>query len=71
MTQQAYTRKEIKRLKPEVIARLREAAKRRSVPDFRKILDEIAGELSLERTAELIVEFKQYADAWSAARKRR
>jgi hypothetical protein len=64
------TRSELKRLKPVIIARFQAAASRRDVQAFKKLLDEYAGDLSLERTAQLIVEFKQYADAWSASRKR-
>jgi indole-3-glycerol phosphate synthase len=65
-----YTRREIRKLKPEIVARLHDAAKKRDVQAFKRFLDEFAGELSLQRTAELIAEFKRYADEWSAARRR-
>ena len=65
-----YTRREMRKLKPEIFARFQDAARNRDVQAFRKVLDEFAGELFLQRTAELIAEFKRYADEWNAARRR-
>jgi hypothetical protein len=64
-----YTRREIRRLKPEVRNLLREAAKTRSASAFIKWLQEKGNHLSLERQAQIVAEFKQIVSDESGGRR--
>jgi hypothetical protein len=65
-----YTRREIRRLKPEVKNLLREAARTRSASAFIKWLQEKGNHLSLERQAEIVARFKEIVDDESGGRRR-
>jgi hypothetical protein len=66
-----YTRKEVRRLKPEIGKLLRDAAKTRNASAFIAWLQKHANRLSLERQAKIVAEFKQIVNDESGGGRKR
>jgi len=61
-----YTRKQIEKLSPEIIAEYHEAGQRGDLQAFKRLLGKYAAHLPKQVKDKLIEEFKQNADALRA-----
>lgn len=71
-TMTEYTRREIRKLKPEIRSLIEGAAAKRDTQAFVKWLQKYGTHLSIERQAEIVAQFKQIvADESAKGRRRR
>lgn len=62
-----FTRSEVKKLAPEIIAAFHDAGQKCDVAAFKRLLGQYAAHLSSEKKNQLIEDFKRYADALRAS----
>jgi len=65
-----YTRREIRKLKPEIRRLIEDAAQKRDAQAFIAWLQKYGNHLTLQRQAEIVAEFKQIATDESARKRR-
>jgi hypothetical protein len=66
-----YTRREIRKLKPELVRMIHDAARSGNTEEFIKFVQKVGNNLPIERQAEIIREFKQIAADVSGKNRRR
>jgi len=62
-----FTRKDVKKLSPQIIKEFHEAGQTGDLQAFKRLLGQYASHLPAEKKEELIEEFKRNADALRAA----